>query len=371
MKKNTPKKAPKKIKHQKKKLYKKSIAIVVGLLILFLLAAVIASFYGKEIDSVTKDIKHIATIDIDKKANDENIITFEEKTKALEIEYIANINDKLDKANLNELKTKKEVFNFDEADFELVPEIQKDVEDIIFVDDEEKKENIKTADDELKATIINKDYNNPKLAIIIDDMTTQKQINNVKALPYIVNMSFLPPTKGHKNSAKITNNLDKYMIHLPLQASNFMFEEENTLHITDSMEIIEDRIKSLRTLYTNTNYLNNHTGSKFTASNEAMDKLFQMLKKYNYIFLDSRTTANSVAKKYADKYKVKMFTRNIFLDNNKDKIYIQNQLKKAIKIAKKTGLAIAIGHPYSITFETLKDSTHLLEGLDLVFIQDL
>ena len=371
MKKNTPKKAPKKIKHQKKKLYKKSIAIVVGLLILFLLAAVIASFYGKEIDSVTKDIKHIATIDIDKKANDENIITFEEKTKALEIEYIANINDKLDKANLNELKTKKEVFNFDEADFELVPEIQKDVEDIIFVDDEEKKENIKTADDELKATIINKDYNNPKLAIIIDDMTTQRQINSTKDLGYVVNMSFLPPTKGHKNSAIITKNLEQYMIHLPLQASNFMYEEENTLHIEDSLETIENRIKYLRKIYPTTNYINNHTGSKFTANLPAMEKLFEMLKKYNYTFLDSRTTAKSVTNEVAKKYGVKIFTRNIFLDNKKDKQYIQNQLKKAIKIAKKNGVAIAIGHPYGITFKTLKESKYLLEGLDLVYIQEL
>ena len=369
MKKRTPKKIPKKIKHQKKKFYKKNIAILLSLLILFFLAIIVASFYGKQIDEVTNDIKDITNIDINKKVNNENIITFEEKTKALEIDYITAINDKIDIENMNDIQKKKEVFNFDEADFELVPEIQNDVEDIIFVD-QVKKENITTVDKN-KPTVSKKNSNKPKLAIIIDDMTTQKQINNAKSLPYIVNMSFLPPTKGHKNSAKITNTLDKYMIHLPLQASNFMFEEENTLHITDSMEIIEDRIKSLRTLYPNTNYLNNHTGSKFTANDEAMDKLFQMLRKYNYIFLDSRTTAKTVAKKYADKYQVKMFTRNIFLDNKKDKIYIQNQLKKAIKIAKKKGLAIAIGHPYSVTFETLKDSTHLLEDLDLVFIQDL
>ena len=371
MKKRTPKKIPKKIKHQKKKFYKKNIAILLSLLILFFLAIIIASFYGKQIDEVTTDIKDIATIEIDKKTSDENIITFEEKTKALEIQYIANLNDTKNQEKPTDIQKKQEVFNFEEADFELVPEIQKEVEDIIFLEEEEKKEDIITSMDEVKATIISKDFDKPKLAIIIDDMTTQKQINSAQALPYIVNMAFLPPTKGHKSSAKITNNLDKYMIHLPLQASNFMFEEENTLHITDSIEVIENRIKSLRALYPNTNYLNNHTGSKFTANNEAMDKLFQMLKKYNYTFLDSRTTAKSVAEKYAKKYNVKMFTRNIFLDNNKDKFYIQNQLKKAIKIAKKTGLAIAIGHPYSITFETLKDSTRLLEDLDLVFIQDL
>ena len=66
-----------------------------------------------------------------------------------------------------------------------------------------------------------------------------------------------------------------------------------------------------------------------------------------------------------------MFSRNIFLDNKKDKKYIQKQLKKAIKIAKKNGMAIAIGHPYGITFKTLKESKHLLEGLELVYVNKL
>jgi uncharacterized protein len=213
--------------------------------------------------------------------------------------------------------------------------------------------------------------NKPKLAIIIDDMTTQGQINSVLSLGYIVNMAFLPPTSRHKRSAQITKSLDKYMIHLPLQASSSKYEEENTLHINDSINKIEERIKNLRLLYPNTNFLNNHTGSKFTSDQIAMDKLFKVLKKYEYTFIDSKTTANSVAEISAKKYGVKMFSRNIFLDNNKNKEYIQNQLKKAIKSAKKNGIAIAIGHPYSITFETLKDSKYLLKDLELVYVQNL
>ncbi len=213
--------------------------------------------------------------------------------------------------------------------------------------------------------------NKPKLAIIIDDMTTQGQINSVLSLGYTVNMAFLPPTKGHRKSAKITKNLDKYMIHLPLQASSSKYEEENTLYITDSLSKIEKRIKNLKSLYPNTNFLNNHTGSKFTSNQVAMDKLFEVLKKYKYTFIDSRTTAKSVAAISAKKYGVKMFSRSIFLDNNKNKEYIKNQLKKAIRIAKKDGMAIAIGHPYGITFKTLKDSKHLLKDLELVYVQNL
>jgi hypothetical protein len=184
-------------------------------------------------------------------------------------------------------------------------------------------------------------------------------------------MSFLPPTHGHPDSAIIAQQLNNYMIHLPLQASNFKYEEEKTLHITDSLETIETRIKEVKEFYPKANFLNNHTGSKFTANKIAMDKLFKVLKKYNYTFVDSRTTAQSVATESANKYGVRMLSRNIFLDNNKNKKYIQGQLKKAIKTAKKFGSAIAIGHPYNITLETLKDSKQLLEGLDLVYINQL
>lgn len=338
---------------------------------------VVGSLYESEIDEVRDEIKSISTLKINSEDKEKVEITFEEKTRALEVGY-AKSNDK---KYIEEPETKKDtnkIFHFEEPNLEEIEKLEeKKIEEPLFIAPSIIKEPITQPIKEIikenipTPKVIKKESNKPKLAIIIDDMTTQGQINHVLKLGYTVNMAFLPPTSGHKNSAKITNNLEKFMIHLPLQASNFLFEEENTLHIDDDINKIENRIKKLREQYPNTNFLNNHTGSKFTSNAAAMDRLFTMLKKYNYTFLDSKTTAKSVAPQVAKKHNVKMFSRNIFLDNKKDKIYIQNQLKKAIKIAKKNGLAIAIGHPYSITFKTLEESKHLLEGLELVYIQDL
>lgn len=374
MKKQTPRRAPKKIKHQKKKIYKKTFAIIIIITLSILLGLVIGSFYGKQIDEVAKDITTIATIDIEHLENQEknqNNIEFIEKTRALEIAYADN-DVYIEKTE--EIKDKKDIFHFEEPNLEEIDKIEeKTNEESVFtvpkVIEEKKIEEI--IQEDKKAILVSKTSTKPKLAIIIDDMTTKRQVNSVLNLGYIVNMAFLPPTSGHKNSAIITKDLKRYMIHLPLQASSFKYEEENTLHIDDDISVIENRIKNLRVLYPNTNFLNNHTGSKFTSNKVAMDKLFQVLKKYNYSFIDSRTTAKSVAKASAEKYGVKMFSRNIFLDNKKDKNYIQKQLKKAIKKAKKNGMAIAIGHPYDITFKTLKESKHLLKDLDLVYVQEL
>lgn len=157
-----------------------------------------------------------------------------------------------------------------------------------------------------------------------------------------------------------------------MQASpKFKSPETHTLNITDSYETIENRVKQLRAWYPNAVYTNNHTGSVFTENEEAMDKLFRALKKYNFIFVDSRTSGKSVAKKYAQKYNMPYIVRNIFIDNEENYQYIQNQLKQAIEIAKKQGYAIAIGHPHSVTLKVLKDSKHLLKDVEPIFVNQL
>jgi len=368
MKKTPKRRIPKKIKYTNKS-YKKLFSIITIIAIIILSGLAIGSFYGTQIDEVAGDIKDIVTIDVEKPTQQK--ITFEEKTKALEIFYAKNADANIYIEKQIKNKEKQQTFHFEEPNLEEIDKkTEETLEETSMFSPHIIKESIPIPNVEEKTT--KEISNRPKLAIIIDDMTTQKQINSVLNLGYDVNMAFLPPTTGHKNSAKITQSLNNiYMIHLPLQASSFRYEEENTLHIDDSIAVIEKRIAHLRKLYPNTRYLNNHTGSKFTSNKVAMDKLFKVLKKYNYTFIDSRTTAKSVASQSAKKYGVKMFSRNIFLDNKKDSKYIQNQLKKAIRSAKKNGIAIAIGHPYSITFKTLKESKHLLKDLDLVYINKL
>ena len=279
---------------------------------------------------------------------------FEEKTSALEIEYVDD--ETLDDTPV--VTKPKPTFKFGD-DLKPKPQIVKKPEHKIV------HEIIKP-----KPIIIKKDTR-PKLAIIIDDVTLQRQVNKITHIGYPVTMSFLPPTKIHKNSAKIAKPFDIYMIHLPMEAGSRRYEETNTLHIGDSLAKIDKRVKEVKKLYPKAVYLNNHTGSKFTADYNSMDKLMRVLKKYNFYFVDSRTTAKTKAKINAKRYGVRYLSRNIFLDNKQDKYHITLQLKKAIKIAKKRGYAIAIGHPHSITLKTLKESKSLFKGLHLVYINSL
>lgn len=294
---------------------------------------------------------------------------FEEYTKELEkvIDEKMELEESINKEN--EIIQKK----VEEIKEEKLKEKQKDKST------DNSKEPIKVKDkiDE-KSIITNKDTftydkkTKPKIVILIDDVTTQAQKDKILSMGYKINMAFLPPTKTHPDSAKIAQSLSFHMIHFPMQASSaFKGEEINTLKITDSYETIEKRVKQLREWYPNAIYTNNHTGSVFTENDEAVDKLFRALKKYNFIFVDSRTSAKSVAKKYAKKYDMPYIVRNTFIDNDRDYKSIENQLKKAIEIAKRQGYAIAIGHPHNVTLEVLKDSKHLFKEVEPIFMNQL
>lgn len=347
------------------KLINSILAIIIALILI--LAYIIYTNDTKELkkskDETTKIIKSV------EKTVKNELTKVEEKAEKELNKYIDKIEIKKDKF---EEYTKD--FYEEYIDKEVAKTDKKEIEETIKKEEEkkavEKEEEIKKVvkvNDRPIPTLSNK----PKLAIIFDDVTTQHQINKINDIGYTTTISAMPPTKNHPNSAKITKNLPFYMIHFPLEATSFRGEETDTLHIGDSYEKIEARVAQIREWYPDAKYTNNHTGSKFTAHEESMDKLFKALVKYDFIFMDSRTTGKTVGKKMAKKYNMPYIVRNVFLDNEQNFDYIQNQLKKAIKIAKKNGFAIAICHPHSATIKTLKKSKHLLKDLEMVYLNQI
>ena len=317
--------------------------------------------------------KVIENLNPDSKNNilEKNLETEENKKEIFEQELKKDILKEVLEKQKEIEKSKIE----EKVEIKQAKEPSKEIEDEII---EEKTKIEKPAIKEKKELITKKDSykydlkTKPKLVIIIDDVVSKSQKDKILNIGYPITMAFLPPNGVQKESAIIAQNLPFHMIHFPMQASkNFKNIEIDTLNISDSYEKIEARVKKLRDLYPNTTYTNNHTGSVFTENYEAMDKLFRALKKYNFIFVDSKTTPNSVAKELSIKYQMPYIVRDTFLDNDRSFTAIQNQLKDAIRVAKKQGFAIAIGHPYEVTFQVLKESKHLLNDVEPIFLNNL
>lgn len=233
---------------------------------------------------------------------------------------------------------------------------------------EEKLKNIKPTE------VIRKKYppgTTPKLAIIIDDVSFPWQTRMMKEIPYKISPAFFPPTKGHPETVRLSHEFNFAMIHLPLEAKHFTRPEEDTLKTTDSYETVQKRIKRIKELFPHIKYYNNHTGGYYTAHYDAMDRLIRAMKENELEFVDSRTIGNSKANELTKKYGMSQYSRDVFLDNSTVKSEIREQLKVAVQKAKRTGYAIAIGHPHKNTLEVLRDSKDLLEDIELVYLNEL
>ncbi len=210
-----------------------------------------------------------------------------------------------------------------------------------------------------------------RLAIIIDDMANISQVKALQALNLKVNPSFFPSDKNHIDTPKLALKFDFYMVHLPLAAINYAKPELDTLNPNDTQERIFKKIKQIKKDFKDLKFINNHTGSLFTSNEEAMKKLYKAFEKEGLIFVDSKTIASSKAPKVAKALGQIYIQRDVFLDNQDDVSYIKKQLMDAVKLAKKKGFAIAIGHPRKNTFKALEQSKDLLESVELVYLSEI
>ncbi|MEJ2467695.1 MAG: divergent polysaccharide deacetylase family protein [Campylobacterales bacterium] len=211
----------------------------------------------------------------------------------------------------------------------------------------------------------------PKLAIIIDDVSFAHDVRNVKALGLNLNLSFLPPSKRHPDSAKLAAREPFYMVHLPMEALSFASEEPHTLHVGDDAETIKARVGEIKRLFPRVTYVNNHTGSRFTSDRPAMEKLLYALDREGITFVDSRTTAKTAVPSLMQERHRPYLSRDVFLDHDPEVDSVKKQIRRAVRIAKKYGTAIAIGHPHKKTLQGLAESKAILKEVELVRIDTL
>ncbi len=211
----------------------------------------------------------------------------------------------------------------------------------------------------------------PMMAIIFDDVSFAHDVRNIKALHLPVTMSFLPPSKRHPDSAALAAKQAYYMVHLPLEAVSFASEEPHTLHDGDDAAVIEERVRQIKELFPRVAFVNNHTGSKFTADRDAMEKLIYALDREGITFVDSRTTGKTVVPALMKSLHRPYIGRDVFLDHDPEVAAVKKQVRNAVRIAKKYGSVVVIGHPHKKTLQGLAESKKLLEQVQLVRIDTL
>ncbi|TLD93144.1 divergent polysaccharide deacetylase family protein [Helicobacter magdeburgensis] len=216
----------------------------------------------------------------------------------------------------------------------------------------------------------------PKVLLIMDDLSKLSQIKALESLPLNITPSIFPKTRHNaitpSLAERVINNGKSFMIHLPLEAQNFIQKELEPLKVGIDKQSLKEQILQIKRDFPHLVYLNNHTGSKFTQSKTDMKNLLEVFDELNLKFIDSVTIPNPASELLAKEQKRLIMQRDIFLDNQTNVAYTKKQLQSLIQKAKKKGYAIAICHPHPSTFKALTQmQKELNANLELVSPSEL
>lgn len=198
----------------------------------------------------------------------------------------------------------------------------------------------------------------PQIVIVIDDMgVNMRRSREMAELRYPTTLAYMPYADNLQRQTKQAfDNGHELIVHMPMEPQDMAHNNPGPDALLTSLSAEENRARLLRNLSKFDGYigLNNHMGSKITASRKAMLPIMQTIKEKGLWFLDSRTIGNSVAGPLAEELQIPYVTRDVFLDNMESVDAILKQLRQLEQIAASRGYAIGIGHPYGATVEALK-----------------
>ncbi|NNC56190.1 MAG: divergent polysaccharide deacetylase family protein [Woeseiaceae bacterium] len=217
----------------------------------------------------------------------------------------------------------------------------------------------------------------PRIAIIIDDLGYQLDAGRrAIALPGPIALAVLPGTPRAAELARWAHDSGKeVLLHLPLQAnSDDKHDEPVGIDLDMSREKVSATFAMALNSVPHVVGVNGHRGSLLTRHPGHMSWLMEEISAHkDLFFVDSYTTANSVAMQFAAEAGVDAARRDVFLDPDRSPETVKRQFERMKRLAIKRGFVVAIGHPYQATLELLERELPKLrdQGIELVSISEL
>lgn len=208
------------------------------------------------------------------------------------------------------------------------------------------------------------------VAIVIDDMGIDRP-RSMRAVELTgpLTLSYLPYGKDLEGQTALARfKGHELMVHLPMEPSGSADPGPNALKTDLDERELRRRIAANLSHFDSYVGINNHMGSKFTASRPGMEIVIDEIKKRGLLFLDSRTSAQSVGAELASAAGVPNASRNVFLDDVLSSDNVWHQLGELEKAAKRNGYAVAIGHPHDNTLNALAEWLPGLRDKGLVLV---
>ena len=215
------------------------------------------------------------------------------------------------------------------------------------------------------------------MAIVIDDLGNElAPAERIAGWKMPVAGAVLPDLRWSSASAEVLARGGKeVLLHLPMEPEGYPRVRPGPGLVLRSQSdaqierLVEDDLATVPGAIG----VNNHMGSAATADPRVMRAVARVLSRRGLFFLDSRTTDQTVAEKTAEQASVRAVSRRVFLDDVASEEAIRGQLDELVRRAKAEGDAVAIGHPYPVTFFVLENDLPKLgeRGVRLVRVSEL
>ena len=212
-----------------------------------------------------------------------------------------------------------------------------------------------------------------RIAIVIDDFGYQDQnlILSFCKLPQPITFSIFP---GEKHTAWIAQQaIEKnhgVMVHLPMEPIDYPARDPGPNAIFSDYapeKIVELTQKALASV-PYAKGMNNHMGSRLTQNFEAMKAVLRVVQRWNFFFVDSVTSPQSVAYAIARDMGIPCGRNAMFLDIAEDEDAVVKRLYRLAARARHEGTAIGIGQAKFNTLHALQRMLPELTEQGFVFV---
>ncbi len=214
------------------------------------------------------------------------------------------------------------------------------------------------------------------VAIIIDDFGYNGQgTDEMLKLDIPFTAAIMPFSQYSAENAQAVKNAGKEsIIHVPMESLTGQKSWVGDKGIFKNMsdDEIKERMDEAFEIVPNAVGINNHMGSAIMEDERCFSAVMNCISEKGMFFVDSVTTAKSVAPEICKSKGIAILTRDVFLDSTDDINVVKNNLKKTADIALSKGYALAIGHVGpeggNITAAAIKELAPQFESQGIEFV---
>ncbi len=208
----------------------------------------------------------------------------------------------------------------------------------------------------------------PRIAVVLTGLGLASKVTEaaIKELPGGITLSFTPYSRKLNQWVALARvNGHEVMLDLLMEPTSYPDDDPGPQALLTALSSRQNLDRLRWTLDRVTGYvgLAGVMGSRFAASKEHMEPVLEELKGRGLLFLDNRASDRSLAAALAGEIGVPSAVNDRSLDRAQaSRVAIDARLVQIENVARSEGFAVAMGRPYPVTIERLREWAKGLEA---------